>query len=153
VAIPTNIYGPNDNWSLHDGHVIPSLVHRCYLAKKNGEDLTVWGSGTPLREFVFANDIAQLAAWALNRYSEDSPIIFTSGIEISIRDVVENIAGALNFKGSLIFDPSKPDGQFRKPSDPTKLKKYLPDFEFTGIEKGITNTVEWFEAHYPNVRM
>ena len=152
VAIPTNIYGPNDYWSLNDGHVIPSLIHRCFLAKENHTDLVVWGSGKPLREFVFADDIAKLGIWALDNYSEDSPIIFSSGIEISIRDLVELVARKMKYNGKLIFDSSKPDGQYRKPSDTTKLRKYLPDFVFTPIEEGIEKTVDWFVAHYPNVR-
>lgn len=153
VAIPTNIYGPNDYWSLENGHVIPSLIHRCFLAKKNHTDLVVWGSGKPLREFVFSDDIARLSLWALDNYSEDSPIIFSSGIEISIRDLVELVAKKMKFKGKLIFDDSKPDGQFRKPSDTSKLNKYLPGFAFTPIEEGIEKTVDWFVLNYPNVRM
>ena len=152
VAIPTNIYGPNDNWSLTDGHVIPSLVHRCFLAKKNNAELTIWGSGKPLREFVFSDDIARLALWALDQYSEDSPIIFTSGIENSIKELVELIVGNLHFTGKLTFDATKPDGQYRKPSDDAKLKKYLPDFRFTPLAEGIEKTVDWFESHYPNMR-
>jgi GDP-L-fucose synthase len=153
VAIPTNIYGPNDFWSLDNGHVIPSLIHRCFLSKKNHTDLVVWGSGKPLREFVFSDDIARLSLWALDNYSEDSPIIFSSGIEISIRDLVELVAKKMQFEGKLIFDDSKPDGQFRKPSDTSKLKKYIPEFVFTPIEEGIEKTVDWFLANYPHVRM
>ncbi|MDI6688109.1 MAG: GDP-L-fucose synthase [Desulfobacterales bacterium] len=152
VAIPTNIYGPNDDWNLSDGHVIPSLIHRCFLSKKTNSDLVVWGSGKPLREFVFSDDIAKLASWALDNYSEDSPIIFSSGIEISIRDLVELVASKMKFDGKLIFDSTKPDGQYRKPSDTTKLRKYLPDFVFTPIEEGIEKSVDWFVTNYPNLR-
>ena len=84
VAIPTNIYGPNDNFSLVDGHVISSLIHKAYLAKKNRTDLSVWGSGKSLREFAYSADIAKLAIWAIEHYSEETPIILTSGIEVSI---------------------------------------------------------------------
>ena len=152
VAIPSNIYGPNDNWSLTDGHVIPSLVHKCFLAMKNNEDLVVWGSGKPLREFIFSYDIARLSIWALDNYSEDSPIIFSSGIEISIGELLGLIAEKTKFKGKVIFDPSKPDGQFRKPSDISKLHRHCPDFKFTPIEKGIEDTVDWFISNYPDVR-
>jgi GDP-L-fucose synthase len=153
VVIPTNIYGPNDNWSLTDGHVMPSLIHRCYLAKKNNEDLTIWGSGKPLREFVLSEDIAHLALWALDNYSENSPIILTSGIERSIRDLAELVVSKMQFKGNLVFDSTKPDGQFRKPSDTTKLRTYRPDFLFTSLEEGLDITVNWFTNHYPNIRM
>ncbi len=152
VGIPTNIYGPNDYFNIEDGHVMPSLIHKIYLAKKNGTDFSVWGSGQPLREFVYVDDIAKLALWALNNYTEDSPIIFTSGNEISIKDLVGLVAKAMNFTGNIVYDSTKPDGQFRKPSDGSKLKKYYPDFVFTPIEDGIQKTVDWFLANYPNVR-
>ena len=153
VAIPTNIYGPNDNFSLTEGHVVPALIHRTYLAKKNSTDLSVWGSGKPLREFVYSGDIAKLAFWAIENYSEDTPIIFTSGIEATIRELTEVVAKKMKFEGKLIFDSSMPDGQYRKPSDATKLKNYLPDVEWTPLEQGIGRTVDWFLSNYPNVRM
>ncbi len=153
VAIPTNIYGPNDNFSLTEGHVVPALIHRTYLAKKNNTNLSVWGSGKPLREFVYSDDIARLTLWAIENYSDDTPIIFTSGIEVSIRELTEVVAKKMKFKGNLIFDSSKPDGQFRKPSDTTKLKSCLPDFNWTPLEEGIERTVDWFQSNYPNVRM
>lgn len=153
VAIPTNIYGPHDNWSLDDGHVLPSLIHRCFLAKQKGENLMVWGSGKPLREFVHSEDIAKLALWALDNYSEDSPIIFSSGQEVSIGDVVRIIADKMNFAGDIVFDATKPDGQFRKPSDTAKMLKYLPDFRFTPVEEGLEKTINWFVENYPKIRM
>lgn len=152
VAIPTNIYGPNDNFSLTEGHVVPALIHRTYLAREQGVDLTVWGSGKPLREFVYSDDIARLAIWALDNYGDDSPIIFSSGIEVSIGELVEVVARCLGFKGRLIYDSSKPDGQFRKPSDTTKLRGLLPDFKWTPLEEGIGRTVDWFLRNYPNVK-
>jgi len=153
VAIPTNIYGPNDNFSLTEGHVVPALIHRTYLAKQHSTNLSVWGSGTPLREFVYSGDIGRLALWALENYSEDTPIIFTSGIEATIRELTEVVAKKMKFEGKLIFDSSKPDGQYRKPSDTTKLKNYLPNFEWTPLDEGIEQTIEWFLSNYPNVRM
>jgi GDP-L-fucose synthase len=152
VLIPANIYGPHDNFSLVDGHVISSLIHKCYVAKQNNEDLNVWGSGNPLREFIFSEDIAKLTFWALQNYNEDSPIILSSGIETSIKDLTKLIAKKMNFKGNIVFDSSKPDGQLRKPSDTTKLTKHLPNFKFTPLETGIEQTVEWFISHYPNIR-
>lgn len=153
VAIPTNIYGPSDNFSLTEGHVVPALIHRTFLAKKNGTDLVVWGSGTPLREFVYSDDIARLALWAIEHYSEDAPIIFTSGIEVSIRQLTEVVAEKMKFKGNIVFDSSKPDGQYRKPSDTTKLRECLPDFKWTPIDEGIELTVDWFIRNYPRIRM
>lgn len=152
VSIPTNIYGPADNFSLVDGHVLPALVHRTYLAKSNNEDLVVWGSGKPLREFVFSGDIARLSLWALDHYDDEAPIIFSSGIEVSIADAVMVVAKAMKFAGRIVFDSSKPDGQFRKPSDTSKLSALLPDFQWTSLEAGVADTVEWFMQNYPNLR-
>ena len=152
VAIPTNIYGPGDNFSLTEGHVVPALIHRMYLAKNNNESLEVWGTGKPLREFVFSEDIAKLSVWAINHYKEESPIIFTSGIEVSIAELVEMVAKKMNFKGKIIFNSDKPDGQHRKPSDRTKLDKYLPDFSWTPLDLGIEKTISWFEENYQKLR-
>lgn len=152
VAIPTNIYGENDFWNLEDGHVIPSLIHKCFLAKKNNTDFHIWGSGKPLREFVYSKDIAKLISWTMEKYNEETPIILSNGQESSIKELVEIIVREMDFKGNVVFDKDKPDGQFRKPSDTSKLKKYLPDFKFTPLEEGIRNTVKWFIENYPNIR-
>ena len=151
-VIPCNIYGPNDNFSLEHGHVIPMLMHKLYLAQQRNEDFVVWGSGKPLREFIFSKDVAQLAEWALDNYDESEPIIFSTSNEISIMDLVDLLVKEFEFKGRVIFDDSKPDGQFRKPSDNSKLKSYLPDFEFTSIEEGIRETVYGFKENYDRAR-
>ena len=151
-VIPCNIYGPNDNFSLEHGHVIPMLMHKLYLAQQRNEDFVVWGSGKPLREFIFSKDVAKLAEWALNNYDESDPIIFSTSNEISIMDLVDLLVTEFEFKGKVIFDDSKPDGQFRKPSDNSKLRSYLPDFEFTSIEEGIKETVYWFKENYDRAR-
>ncbi len=151
-VIPTNIYGPNDLFDLENGHVVPSLIHRCYLARERGEDLEVWGSGTPLREFIYAEDVAKLSEWALEHYNESEPIIFSTSEETSIKDLVEMVAELLRFKGKLIWRTDKPDGQFRKPSDHSKLRGYLPDFQYTPLYEGLEKTVAWFEEQYPAIR-
>ena len=151
-VIPTNIYGPNDNFDLENGHVLPSLIHKCYLAKQNNTDFVVWGSGKPLREFIYSEDVARLAEWALDNYEEEEPIIFSTSDEISIGKLAEMVVYYMGYKGKLVFDSDKPDGQHRKPSDNSKLKSYLPDFEFTPIDKGIEKTVEWFLNNYENIR-
>lgn len=151
-VIPTNIYGPNDNFSLEHGHVIPMLIHKLYLSEKNKTNFTVWGSGNPLREFIFSKDISKLTEWAIDNYNESEPIIFSNSQEISIMDLVDLLVKEFNFKGKVIFDKTKPDGQFRKPSDNSKLKSYLPNFEFTPIEHGIKETIKWFIENYEKVR-
>jgi GDP-L-fucose synthase len=151
-VIPTNIYGPNDNFSLTHGHVMPMLIHKMYLAQRNNTPFEVWGSGTPLREFIFSKDVAQLTEWVMNHYDEDEPIILSTSEEISIRDLVDLLVQEFNFKGEVKFDSSKPDGQFRKPSDNSKIRNYLPDFKFTPIEDGIKETVKWFIENYEITR-
>jgi GDP-L-fucose synthase len=151
-VIPTNIYGPNDNFSLEHGHVVPMLLHKMYLAIQNKTDFKVWGTGKPLREFIYSKDVAELAKWAVENYDEEEPIIFTTSEEISIKDLVGLIAEEFNYKGNIIFETDKPDGQFRKPSSNEKLKRYLPDFKYTPIEQGIRQTVNWFINNYDNAR-
>jgi GDP-L-fucose synthase len=151
-VIPTNIYGPNDNFSLTHGHVMPMLIHKLYLAQQNNTDFVVWGSGKPLREFIYSKDVAKLSEWAVNYYNESEPIIFSTSDEISIIDLVDLLVKEFNFKGKVIFDSAKPDGQYRKPSDNSKLKSYLLDFKFTPIEEGIKETVKWFINNYENSR-
>jgi GDP-L-fucose synthase len=151
-VIPTNIYGPNDLFDLKNGHVVPALIHRCFLAREKGEDLEVWGTGKPLREFIYSEDVAKLTEWALENYTDPEPLIFSTSEEISIKNLVEMVVELLNFKGKLIWLSDKPDGQFRKPSDNSKIKELMPDFQFTAVYEGLKKTIEWFEANYPNVR-
>jgi GDP-L-fucose synthase len=151
-VIPSNIFGPNDNYDIINGHVIPSLIHKCYLARENKTPLTIWGSGKPLREFIYSKDVAKLTEWVLYNYNETEPIILSTSEEISIRDVVDMIVEIMNFKNNVIFDDSKPDGQFRKPSDNHKIKKYLPNFKFTPLYDGLKETIEYFEINYNLLR-
>ncbi len=147
-VIPTNIYGPNDNYDIINGHVIPSLIHKCYLARENKTDFEIWGTGKPLREFIFSRDVAKLTEWVLDNYEENEPIILSTSEEISIKDVVGIIVELMNFKGNVIWNTSKPDGQFRKPSDNSKIKTYLPNFKFTPLYDGLKETIEYFEKNY-----
>jgi GDP-L-fucose synthase len=151
-VIPTNIYGPNDNYNLANGHVIPSLIHKCFLARENKTDFIIWGDGSPLREFIFSQDVAKLTEWVLENYEENEPIILSTSDEISIKDVVGIIVELMNFKGDVIFDKSKPNGQFRKPSDNSKIKSYLPDFKFTPLYEGLKYTIDYFEKNYKFLR-
>lgn len=151
-VIPTNIYGPNDNYNIQTGHVVPSLIHKCYLARENKTDFTIWGSGKPLREFIFSKDVAKLTQWVLENYDEPEPIILSTSNEITIKELVDIIVEIMNFKGNVKWDLTKPDGQYRKPSDNSKIKKYLPDFQFTDLYNGLKETIEYFENQYNFIR-
>ena len=145
---PTNIYGPRDNYNLESRHVVPALIHKCYLAKINKSDLVVWGSGNPLREFIYSEDAGKLTEWALENYEDSSPLILSNSMETSIKELVNIIADAMEFTGNIIFDDSKPDGQYKKTTDNSKLMSYLPDFKFTPLEEGIKKSVDWFVENY-----
>jgi GDP-L-fucose synthase len=152
-VIPTNIYGPHDNFNLQDSHVIPGLIHKCYLAKQKGEPFVIAGTGTPLRQFIYSEDLAILILWALENYNEIEPIILSvsENDEKSINFVATCIAKKFNYE-NLIFDKEKPDGQFKKTANNSKLLARIQNFTFTPIEEGISKTVEWFEANYKNSR-
>jgi len=152
TVIPTNIYGPNDNFDLDNGHVVPSLIHKCYLAKKNNTPFKIWGSGKPLREFIFSKDVAKLTEWVLDNYESDEPLILSTSEEVSIKDVVNLIVKHMSFTGEIIWESDKPDGQFRKPSDNSKLLSHLPEFKFTSLDDGLKETIEWFVKNYENCR-
>lgn len=151
-VIPCNIYGPGDNYDLENGHVIPALIHKFYLAKERNEDVTIWGSGNPLREFIFSKDVAKLVELLYDNYDSGVPVILSTGEEVSIGDMVSMIAEIFEFKGKIIFDKDKPEGQFRKPSDNSIIKGMFPDFKFTPVKEGLRESVEWFISNYPNVR-
>eukprot|EP01012_Entosiphon_sulcatum_P005847 TRINITY_DN12697_c0_g1_i1.p1 TRINITY_DN12697_c0_g1~~TRINITY_DN12697_c0_g1_i1.p1 ORF type:complete len:324 (+),score=51.03 TRINITY_DN12697_c0_g1_i1:29-973(+) len=153
-VIPTNIFGSHDNFHLEDSHVIPGLIHKCYLAKKNGTDFTIMGSGAPLRQFIYSIDLAKLMVWAVRHYGETEPIILSVGEEdeVSIKDVAEMIVEAMGFTGTVKFDTTKADGQFKKTANNAKLRKYLPEFKFTPMKQAVAETVAWFESNYDTLR-
>lgn len=153
-VIPTNIYGPHDNFSIDDGHVIPGLIHKCYLAKQHQQPFTIWGSGTPLRQFIFSKDLAKLLLWTLDSYDSVEPIILSVGEEdeVSIKDVALGVANAMHFQGEVVFDTTKSDGQFKKTASNAKLRQHLPAFKFTSIQDGLQESVTWFEKNYESAR-
>ncbi|XP_067824628.1 GDP-L-fucose synthase isoform X1 [Heptranchias perlo] len=154
AVIPTNVFGMYDNFNIEDGHVLPGLIHKTYLAQKNGTSLEVWGSGQPRRQFIYSLDLARLFIWVLREYKEIQPIILSVGEEdeVSIKEAAESIVAATGFKGEVIFDTSKSDGQYKKTASNSKLRKYLPDFKFTPFSQAIKETCDWFTANYEMAR-
>lgn len=153
-VIPTNVYGPHDNFHIDDGHVVPGLIHKCYLAKQQRAPFTIWGTGAPLRQFIYSRDLAHLLLWVLDAYDSVEPIILagSEADEVSIRDVALEVARAMAFDGDVVFDTTKSDGQFKKTASNAKLRALLPDFAFTPMRQGLEETVEWFEANYASAR-
>lgn len=151
-VIPTNIYGPNDNFNLEDAHVIPALIHKCYLAKQSNSPFEIAGTGSPLRQFIYSEDLAKLIMCVLECYADTEPIILSvnEDEEISIRNLAIIIADEFEYK-NIIWDESKPDGQFKKTADNSKLKNLI-DFEFTDLKIGIKKTIKWFNENYDIVR-
>ena len=132
--------------------MVPGLIHKCYLAKRDDTAFVVFGSGQPLRQFIYSKDLAQLMVWAICHYNEAEPIIFSPAEEVSIAAVARCIADAFHFSGDIIFDTSKADGQFKKTVSNQKLREHLGDFCFTSLHQGLTETVAWFMEHYDDAR-
>lgn len=147
-VVPTNIYGPHDNFHLINAHVIPALIHKA----SRGDTLTVAGTGTPLRQFIYSQDLAKLLVWTLEHYDSPEPLILSvpPEDEISIGNVAKIIAE--EFGTNIEYDTSKADGQHRKTASNSKLKKLLPSFQFTPIDMGIKITVAWFKANRDKIR-
>jgi GDP-L-fucose synthase len=152
-VIPTNVFGPNDNYNIEDSHVIPGLIHKCMLAVENKTPLVISGTGSPLRQFIYSRDLARLIIWTLHEYPEIDPIILSVGAdeEISIKTVATAIAKEFGLS-DLKFDPTKADGQHKKTACNDKLRKYLPDFKFTPFEVAIKESVDWFKQNYKTAR-
>lgn len=151
-VVPTNIYGPGDNYDLENGHVVPTLIHKFYLAKQSGGDVKIWGTGSPLREFVYSQDVASLTEKLLFNYEGSEPVIISTSHEFSIKELAETIAEIIEFEGEIVFETEKPDGQLRKPSDNSVIRSLFPDFSFTPLRAGLEKSIQWFIQNYPNVR-
>ena len=151
-VVPTNIYGPGDNYDLENGHVVPTLIHKFYLAKQSGGDVKIWGTGSPLREFVYSEDVALLTERLIFNYEGSDPVIISTSQEFSIKELAETIAEIIEFEGEIVFEPEKPDGQLRKPSDNSVIRSLFPVFSFTPLRAGLEKSIQWFIQNYPNVR-
>ncbi|XP_033335272.1 GDP-L-fucose synthase-like protein [Megalopta genalis] len=156
--IPCNVFGPNDNYNPSASHVIPGLMRRLYDLIKTGNTenkiFTVLGSGKPLRQFIYSLDLAKLIIWVLREYESVEPIILSvdESQEVTIAHVAEAIAQAFNFKGKIEYNLSAADGQYKKTASNAKLRKYLPDFEFTPFDQAIKESVDWYIANYDQAR-
>lgn len=147
-VVPTNLYGPNDNFNLENSHLIPGLIHRAFLSKKNNTKFVVWGDGSPLRQFVYSDDLAKLILWSLENWKSEEHCMLTNESEIPISHVVELIRQKFDISNEdVIYDTNQPKGQFRKPAISN-----VKDFEFKSLEDGINETIEWFLQNYNTLR-
>jgi GDP-L-fucose synthase len=150
-VIPGNIFGKRDNFNLEHGHVIPSLIHKCYMAKKNNDVFDVWGDGTPMREFVYSNDIARACLDLLLLEKMPQRLIVSGEKEHTIKNIVTKICNKFDYH-NVNWLKDKPNGQLRRPSSNTVFKKTLPGFKFTNIDDALSETVSWFNDTYPKIR-
>jgi GDP-L-fucose synthase len=143
-VMPTNMYGPNDNFDLENGHVLPVLIRKFIEAKRSGSGkVTLWGSGSPLREFLHVDDLAKAVVLCMDNYDDSKQINVGSSQEVSIKDLADKISKAVGFKGEVIWDSSKPDGTMRKVLDSSKITK-LGWKPLISLDQGIASTVEWY---------
>ncbi len=143
--LPVNLYGPRDNFDLNTSHVIPALIRKCIEAIQSGKDeIVVWGTGKPTREFLYVEDAAEGILLAAERYNKSEPVNLGASFEISIKDLVELIANLTGFSGKITWDISKPDGQPRRKLDITKAEKEFGFKAMIPFEKGLRKSAEWY---------
>ena len=151
-AMPSNLYGPEDNFALENSHVLPAMIRKMHEAKLRGDQsLMLWGTGTPLREFLHVDDLAEACMILMDRYSEAGHINVGSGEELSIRELAEKVATAVGFKGELKFDSTRPDGTPRKIMDNSRMvqlgwKPQIP------LAQGIAAVYEWYLKNLETAR-
>jgi GDP-L-fucose synthase len=144
TALPTNLYGPGDNFHPETSHVLPALIRKIHAAKTAGAShITLWGTGTPLREFLFVDDLADACIFLMQRYDDERPINVGCGRDLTIRELAETIASIAGFSGEIRLDPSRPDGTPRKLLDVSRLTAlgWQPRVE---LEAGLAATYEWY---------
>ena len=146
-AMPTNLYGPNDNFHLETAHVLPALIHRFHNAKiGNTGVVEIWGDGTPLREFLHVSDLARACLMILNNYDDSVPINVGSGQEISIGNLAKKISHIVGFTGEITFNAERPNGTPRKLLDSSRIGKLGWEPQIS-LEDGIASTYDWFLTH------
>lgn len=146
--LPVNLYGPGDNFDPASSHVIPALIKKCVDAQAAGEEeIVVWGDGSPTREFLYVDDAAEGILLAAEHYNDSEPVNLGSGMEISIKDLVEEVANATGFNGRLVWDTSKPNGQPRRCLDVTRAKEWFGFEAQMPFDEGLKRTVAWYREN------
>ena len=146
-VLPVNLYGPHDNFDLHSSHVIPALIRKCVTAVDNGDaEIVCWGTGKVSREFLYVEDAAEGVVQAAEKLDEPIPVNLGTGMEITIKDLVEKIAELTGFTGNIRWDSDKPDGQPRRCLDTSRAKELLQWEAPTGFDEGLRRTIEWWRS-------
>lgn len=146
--LPVNLYGPRDNFNLQTSHVIPALIRKAIKAQERGDkELVAWGDGSPTREFLYVEDAADGIVTAAEKFNSPEPVNLGSGYEISIKDLTEMIIRLTGFKGKLVWDTSKPNGQPRRGLDVSRAKEYFGWQAQVSFEEGMRRTIEWFKVN------
>ena len=144
--IPTNLYGPEDNFDLETSHVIPAIIRKCLEAKEQRDkEIVCWGDGTPTREFLYVKDCAEAILLATERFGGEVPVNIGAGFEISIKELVQMIAELIGFKGRISWDRSKPNGQPRRSVDTARAVELFGFRAKTDFREGLRNTIQWYE--------
>ena len=145
--LPVNLYGPRDNFRPESSHVIPALIKKCVEARdNNAPSIEVWGDGSPTREFLYVEDAAEGILLATEKYDKSEPVNLGSGMEINIKDLVTLIAKLTGFKGELVWDTSKPNGQPRRQLSVERAKREFGFEAKVTFEEGLRRTIQWYEA-------
>ena len=153
VLFPVNLYGPRDNFDLETSHVIPALIRKCAAAKEAGQaSLTLWGDGSPSREFLYVEDAAEGILLAAEQYEGSLPVNLGTGEEISIRDLAARIAADVGFSGHINWDTTKPNGQPRRCLDVSRAKQFFGFQARHNLRDGLKKTVQWFQANRHTIR-
>lgn len=153
--IPTNLYGCWDNYNIASGHVIPSLVHKAYMAESEGTDLEVLGTGEAIRQFLYADDLSRVILRCIKynkQHKLDLVVSPPSSDEISIKSLVGKIVDIVGFRGRVTYDSEASNGQLKKTTECNELLEVFPDFKFTPLERGLEKTIRFFERNYATVR-
>ncbi len=147
-AVLTNMYGPHNNFDLKYATVVSNFIHKCYLAKKEGKDLEVYGDGSPVRDFMFVGDLEPIFLNIFEHYTTNAPLVISTGGQTSIKTLIEVIADKMDFQGNIVWGGEKNVGQVKKVTSNANLLKFLEDnncnTDFTSLEQGIEKTVDWF---------
>lgn len=147
--LPVNLYGPGDNFNPKSSHVIPALIMKFVEAKRKGKkEVVVWGTGKASREFLFVDDAAEGIIKAAENYNKVDPVNLGAGFEITIKDLVSVIKKLTGFKGKIVWDKTKPDGQPRRMLDVSKARKEFGFVAGTSFEKGLKETIEWYQENF-----